>query len=199
MIYKLPEIHNDFCSSTFLIIFSSLFLLSLLNSREIVIVKLFIYLLIYLFFFSNTSYCIYSIRRFSLSLFFGFCPFLIYLFVYIIIYLFIYFYFSFYYIPYNLISKSINCFYFVFFCQFKLRDSVLFTQTNWRKKKSYVAATNLEKLKYDQEIFSKSKGVRNNFFFLLFLFYFLLNYFVYFYFSISFCPFNFCSFFLTFL
>ena len=53
-----------------------------------------------------------------------------------------------------------------FLCQFKLRDSVLFTQTNWRKKKSYVAATNLEKLKDDQEIFSKSKGVRDFFFFL---------------------------------
>lgn len=43
--------------------------------------------------------------------------------------------------------------------QHRLLDAILFTQANWRKKKSYVAATNLEKLKEDQEIFSRSKGV----------------------------------------
>jgi hypothetical protein len=42
----------------------------------------------------------------------------------------------------------------------RLKDAVLFTQSSWRKKKSYVAATNLERLKEDQEIFSQSKGVR---------------------------------------
>ena len=43
--------------------------------------------------------------------------------------------------------------------QHRLLDAVLFSQSNWRKKKNYVAATNLEKLKEDQDIFARSKGV----------------------------------------
>ena len=39
-----------------------------------------------------------------------------------------------------------------------LKEAAVFTQIMWRKKKSYVAAENLERLKYDQEIFAKSKG-----------------------------------------
>eukprot|EP00596_Hydrurales_sp_CCMP1899_P005588 CAMPEP_0119044806 /NCGR_PEP_ID=MMETSP1177-20130426/34709_1 /TAXON_ID=2985 /ORGANISM="Ochromonas sp, Strain CCMP1899" /LENGTH=419 /DNA_ID=CAMNT_0007015505 /DNA_START=1364 /DNA_END=2620 /DNA_ORIENTATION=- len=44
----------------------------------------------------------------------------------------------------------------------KLSSAVLFTQSNWRKKKAYVAATNLEKLQEDQEIFTTSKGPAGN-------------------------------------
>ena len=32
----------------------------------------------------------------------------------------------------------------------KLRDAAVFTQFTWRKKKNYVAAENLERLKHDQ-------------------------------------------------
>ena len=39
-----------------------------------------------------------------------------------------------------------------------LKEAAVFTQIMWRKKKSYVAAENLERLKYDQEIFARSKG-----------------------------------------
>ena len=61
--------------------------------------------------------------------------------------------------------------------QHRLRDAVLFSQSNWRKKKNYVAATNLEKLKEDQDIFARSKGVRTYVLTLILFFFLFLKWF----------------------